>query len=137
MSVKIGKLKIDTNSKHPSEETLKIKRSKGSATGIFHIIIYRDIDTRQIVMYIPSFDISGYGATREKASEMLKFSLDDYFHMLLSMSEISMLDTLRKLGWGKRKFSTKEFSKAYIDGDGNLQNFNAVGGEVEEATLVC
>ena len=128
-------LKIDASSKPPVKETLRIRRSKKSASASLHIIIYRDKDTRQMVMYIPSFDVSGYGATREKAKEMLKFSLDDYFRILLNMPANSMMDVLGKLGWEKRKFSEKEFSKAYIDADGKLQNLNAVADEVEEATL--
>jgi hypothetical protein len=38
---------------------------------------YIDKDTRQYVIYIPSLEISGYGATEAKAMEMVEFSLKD------------------------------------------------------------
>ena len=48
---------------------------------------YIDKETRQYVIYIPSLEISGYGATEGKAMEMVEFSLKDYAEYLLGFSE--------------------------------------------------
>lgn len=127
-------LKIEKSRSRTSEETLRILRSKGRAHGKVNIISYRDKDTRQIIMYIPSFDITGYGNTPEKAQEMVKFSFNEYLDMLLHLQSGHMEKVLKKLGWQK-KVDTIEFSKAYIDSEGKLKNLNAVADEIEESVL--
>ena len=66
-----------------------------SSTEQFHInlrkqyIRYRlsamkfiDKDTKQHVIYIPSLNISSYGETNDKAEEMMRFCLEEYFSFL-------------------------------------------------------
>lgn len=96
---------------------------------------YRDKDTRQLVLYIPSLDISSYGATKEKVQEMLEFSLNDYCKYLCSLPSKKIDAELTSLGWKHHRLRNKEYSKVYVDGDGELRNFNAVADKVERLTL--
>ncbi len=98
---------------------------------------YRDKDTRQIVFYIPSLELTSYGATEEKATEMIKFSIDDYFTFLLTLPTKKLQKELSSLNWNQSILKNKEYSKAYVDVSGQLKNFNAVGDKVERLTLVA
>lgn len=133
----MGTIKISPVGKAaPKENSLHINKNSGRIKAVLNTVKYRDKDTRQIVIYIPALEISGYGATEEKALEMVKFSMDEYFTSLVRSSAKEMERELAKYGWQhKNKFSNKEYSKAYIDADGKLQNFNAVGDEVEIGVL--
>ncbi len=129
---------FETFSKKKGEiktELLRINHSKKSIEGQFKVLTFRDKDTRQIVCYIPSLEISGYGATDKKAKEMLKFSLDACFKHFVDLSQKKLEIEIRSLGWLKKPLRNKEYSKSFVDIDGNLQSFNAVDDKVEEAIL--
>ncbi|MEO5997649.1 MAG: hypothetical protein ABIN89_12995 [Chitinophagaceae bacterium] len=69
-----------------SLDTLRIDSKKGKVEGQFDTIKYVDKETMQIVVYIPSVEVSGYGETYEKAAEMLKFNLNEFFEYLTNLS---------------------------------------------------
>ena len=96
---------------------------------------FRDKDTRQIVLYIPSLQLTGYGSTESKAQEMINFSLNDYFYYLKDLSPKQRETELFDLGWKKNKLKNKEFSQAYVDFSGQLKNFNAVADQIERLTV--
>lgn len=121
----------------PQKEFLRIHKSAGRITGHIHVFRYRDKDTRQIVLYSPSLDISGYGATEKKAKEMIDFSLGEYFEYIASLSTKNLHIELSNLGWKHDKLQKKVFSKAYVDRTGELKNLNAVGDKVDLLTLVA
>ena len=100
-----------------------------------NMLRFRDKDTRQIIFYIPSIDISGYGENEDKAMELLNFSVNEYFSYLRGLSQKMLDKELLSFGWEKTKDKKKEFSKSFVDGDGNLRSFNAVAGEVERLTV--
>ncbi|MBK7306852.1 MAG: hypothetical protein IPI88_07260 [Chitinophagaceae bacterium] len=83
---------------------------------------------------MPSLDITGYGETRERAIEMLKFSILDYFESLIKLPSKQIEAELHKFGWKQNKLRHKQYSKAYVDINGELQNFNAVDNKVERLT---
>ena len=116
---------------------LKINRNKGSITGGLLVYKYIDKDTMQHVCYAPSLEVSGYGKTKKKALEMLKFSVDQLFDWLMDLPESSMYAELRSLGWRKDRFFNKEFSAAHVDENGVLKGFNAVTGSIERSGLVA
>ena len=116
-------------------DSLRINRNKGMIKFQAKLFRFRDKDTRQIVYYMPSLEVSGYGSTPEKAKEMLDFSLDKLFDHLIQLSQHQLEDELRQLGWSQVEYKKKEFSKSFIDGDGKLKEFNAVADEVEQLTL--
>jgi hypothetical protein len=129
MPVKSGK------AKKQEPEILHINTTSGRITAKLRKIQYRDKDTRQIVIYLPSVEITGYGTTEKKALEMINFLVDDFFEFLLNMKAVEVNQELIKLGWIKNKVRTKDFSKAYVDIEGKLQEFNAVADLVEEGVL--
>ncbi len=90
-----------------------------------------------MVIYVPSLELTGYGESEEKAEEMLRFSLNEYFEYLLKLSPDKMNRELSVLGWKHSKVKNKEFSKAYVDMKGDLKNFNAVGDKVEVGVLTA
>lgn len=114
---------------------LRLNANKKQITGGFNIIKFQDKDTLQWVYYIPSLDISSYGEELKKARTMLKQSIDEYFHFLMSKTNSERDFELNSLGWKKDKLHNKLYSKAYIDIDGNLKNFNAVNDKIERLTL--
>lgn len=123
------------NIKEDEAESLRVNYSQRRIRSNVRVLQYRDKDTRQIVIYIPSFDLTGYGATREKAEEMIKFSIDNFFQYLISLPVRRMQGILHGLGWKHNPLKNKEYSKAYIDKDGNL-NLNAANDDVEEKMLM-
>lgn len=100
-----------------------------------NVLKFTDADTGQRVWYVPSLDISGYGENDGKAVEMAKFSIKEYFSYLNSLSAENKEAELLSMGWQLDKLKTKEFSKAFVDGENELLKFNAVQGEVEHLTL--
>lgn len=129
--------KISFTTKPVDRDTLRVNMNKGKINFLGTVLKYRDKDTRQIVIFIPSLDITGYGATEKKAKEMISFLLNDYFAWLVKLSHNKIEAELRKLGWKHAEFSRKEYSQSFVDGDGRLQDFNAVADEVERLTLVA
>jgi len=122
----------------PSESDslhIKTKGRKGIISGNVTVISFRDKDTRQMVIYVPALDLSGYGETEEKAEEMVKFSIQDYFDYLMKFPANKVKSELAKYGWKKNPIKSTEFSHAYVDICGNLKNFNAVGDKVEVSVL--
>lgn len=124
-----------TSSLESSEEFLKINKNHGAIHGQVQKIFYRDKDTRQFVIYIPSLGITGYGGTIKKADEMVKFSINDFFGYLLNLSIKNMEEELQELGWKKNQIHHKEYSKTVVSIDGELKNFNAVGDNVKVEAL--
>ena len=118
------------------EETLKIEYKRLAKASLY---AYRfvDKDSHQIVFHIPSIDVSGYGETFEKAKEMLRFAVNDFFEFVVNLKPSEVKIELAKYGWKQRIFQHKQFSKAYINGDGELENLNAEEGTVERFALVA
>jgi hypothetical protein len=83
---------------------------------------------------MPALDISGYGETIDKAEKILIYNVQQYFTYLLNLPADQVQIELSKIGWKKGIFN-KEYSKAYIDINGELQNFNAENDKVERVAL--
>ena len=130
----MGALKIVPTNDSDRNEFLRINRGgrkMHKITGQIQRVIYRDKDTRQIVVYFPSLELTGYGINEEKAMEMIKFSMNQLFMFFLSLSQKKLDEELSKFGWKHINLKNKEYSKAYIDISGKLKNFNAVADEVK------
>lgn len=83
---------------------------------------------------MPALDISGYGETLEKAEEILKYTLQEFFIHLLKLTPSKLQIELAKLGW-RRGIFNKEYSKTYVDINGELKNLNAENDQVERIAL--
>ena len=130
-------LHLSVSQKSLQKETLRISIS-GRRKEIklrSRLFRYRDKDTRQMVVYIPALEITGYGSNEKKAMEMLNFSVKEYFAFLSSLAPKKIETELLKLGWKHTPYRNKEYSKTFVDVAGNLQNFNAVANQVEQLTV--
>ena len=107
---------------------------KGIKAGLC-IYSFIDKDTKQHISYIPAVEISGYGETYEKSIETLNFSLNQYLQYLGKLTQKNRDKELQELGWKRDWLKNRDFSKAYIDITGQLQNFNADEGSVQRQTL--
>jgi hypothetical protein len=116
------------------QDTILISSNKINAR--LNALRFKDAETNQVVYYLPSLDISGYGEDADKAMELAKFSVQEYFGYLLRLSQKKREEELRELGWKHNKLRHKEYSKAFVDDQGELQNF-AIEGKVERLTLVA
>lgn len=117
-----------------STDSLHIKR--GHINASVTALQFKDADTHQFVIFVPSLNISGYGETHEKAQEIVKFNMDEFFKYIVLLSQKKRDSELAALGWKQNKLKAKEFSNAYVDGDGELKEFNALDGKIERLTLV-
>ena len=121
-------------SKSGDTDLIRINRRTGHIQSKLQMLKFVDKDTKQHICFIPAFQISGYGKTKAKALEMLKFSMDEYFTNLIHMTDKQMKQEMIQLGWHSDKFFKKEYSRAYVDQDGVLQDFNP-DGVIEKETL--
>lgn len=117
-------------------ESLRIDLRHGKLTANLKAFKYIDKDTQQVVISLPSLEITGYGETEAKAIDMLRFSLGDFSVYILSMPKDQIQIELAGLGWKKGIFN-KEYSKCFVDENGELQNLNAVEDKIERLTLTA
>lgn len=117
-----------------NEEFLHISPKKIKASLTIHKFV--DNETKQFICFLPALDITSYGETEEKAQDMLKSCIDDVFEHLTSLSPKALKIELSKMGWKQRIFK-KEFSKAYVDINGDLKNFNTSHSKVERLLLTA
>lgn len=123
--------------REPSKaEHLHISLHKRHVHGTITAFKFLDKDTKQTVIYIPSLELSGYGDTIDKAREMVQFAIKDTFDFMLEMHADDLRSYLSGFGWKKTMFN-KEFSKAFVDGDGVLRNFNADEKTIERLELTA
>jgi len=116
---------------------LSINLRKGHINAVVGGIDFIDKDTLQHVSYIPSFEISGYGETPEKAQEMLKAALHDLFEYLTDLKQEKLNAELKRYGWMKNKYFNKQYSNSFVDENGALRNFNVKENSVSRITLTA
>lgn len=124
------------NTKKIDHDSLRIDLNKGRIGGNLSGFKFTEKDTKQSVIYIPSLELSGYGDNFDKANEMLRFSMQEFFDFLFNLPSNKIQIELSKLGWKKGIFN-KEFSRAYIDVTGEIKNLNAEDNKVERITLTA
>lgn len=117
------------------KDTITVNKTTKRVHAYLSILRFKDKDTHQDVCYCASLDLSGYGDTEEKASEMLKFSINDYFQSFGLLSSKQIDAELAKIGWKQHKLWRKQYSKAYVDINGDLKNFNAIDDKVERVSM--
>ena len=104
-------------------------------TCIANTISFLDKDTNMYVSLVPALDISGYGDNIDEAMELVNFSVDEFFNHLTKMPIENISIELSKLGWKKNVFKNKEFSRAFVDIEGELQGFNIDHSTIQRKTL--
>lgn len=95
-----------------------------------HLQFFKGKSQGSFVLFAPSVQLSGYGKNEKEALESFQLSLELFSEEVLHLKADKRKIELQKLGWKQEKLKTKNFSKAYIDANGVLQNFDA-GSKVE------
>jgi hypothetical protein len=114
-------------------ETLRITKKNISA----HLMAVSGREFDSYVIFAPTFNLSGYGATKKEAEEMIMESFKDFVSHLLSLSPSKREAYLIESGFSKEKLKSKNFSKAYIDEKGELQNLSLEDKTYELTNLVA
>lgn len=70
----------------------------------------------------PSINVSGYGKNIEEAKTSFNENIDTFCEDLNSLPIVQKRIILKEMGWEQRKYLKKQFSKAFVDEDGILQN---------------
>jgi len=130
----MSKMRLHFSDQPRSHDFIRIHYTKRKIEAGLTIFRYTDKDTRQIVLYVPGLELTAYGETNEKAEEMMRFSLEDAATHLLKLSSKNLATELRELGWKQDTFRNKEYSKSFVDANGELKNF-AVDNKVEKLAL--
>src|ERR1700760_552655 len=89
------------------EDTMRVNLNKGEIKFEARLLKYRDKDTRQMIYFIPALQMTAYGATEEKAKEMLDFQVDEYFGYLLNLNIRKLEFELSKLGFKNVPYAHK------------------------------
>lgn len=120
------------------KETIRISRNRlfSRVSVTLTCFRFKDKETKQYVFYAPSLELSGYGRSPEKAKEMFDFQLKEVLTQLSKMKQDHAKAYLRSYGWAQEKYANKNFSHAYVDKNGVLQNFNLDPDEVTEEKIV-
>ena len=74
--------------------------------------------------FCPALNISGYGKTDAEAESFIKVEMLTFCEDIMGMPSNERDNYLMSLGFKKERFHNKNFSKAYIDADGRLQDFD-------------
>ena len=116
---------------HSDNQTLSINRKKKQVNISIQALQYTDKDTRNIIIYSPAIDVTGYGDTVREAQLMFDFSAKEFCRYLINLPEAEATRELMKYGWDQNKMFHKRYSASYVDIDGNLGNFNALDNKIE------
>jgi hypothetical protein len=132
----VASINVERAHKSLGGETLHINLADGKISGDFAGLKFTDKDTKQIVIYLPSLEVSGYGDTVEEANEMVRFSIQDFLDYLISLPSADIQKQLSKLGWRRGIFNT-EYSRVNDDPKGYLSNYNIDDNSIENITLTA
>jgi hypothetical protein len=112
--------KMTTLSKQVKREKLTLKSHgiKG------HFNLFTGKSGEYWVSIFPALNTSGYGKTEEEAQSDLKYNLNLFCKDLFSLKPEQRIAELKKMGWHNDKLFRKQFSSAFVDENGVLQNFD-------------
>ena len=101
-------------------DTEQLRITKNSISVRVNIISGKDGE--YWVCISPSLNVSGYGKNIKEARSSFDENMEVFSDDLLGLSPIEKRKVLRELGWRQKRYLKKQFSKAFVDEDGILQN---------------
>lgn len=101
-------------------DTEQLRITKKSLSVRVNVISGKDGDFW--VCISPSLNVSGYGKTIEEARKSFSENMEVFSDDILDTLPSERNKILRQLGWKQKKYFKRQFSKAYVDEDGILQN---------------
>lgn len=113
-------------------ETIRIKGKKIN----LNVVATSGKDGEHFVMISPTIMVSGYGNTIEEANESFEHNMVVFCKDILALNQINRDIYLKNLGFERKKFQTKNFSKLYVDENGALQGLEQISNiGLVEATV--
>lgn len=113
-------------------ETIRIKDNKIN----LNVVATSGKDGDYFVMISPTIMVSGYGETIEEAQQSFEHNMAVFCKDVLNLNQIERNLYLKKLGFEREKFKTKNFSKLYVDENGALQGLEQISNiGLVEATV--
>ena len=86
---------------------------------------FTGISGKHWISIIPSLNVSGYGDSEVDAIKDLEYNLKVLCNDLFELTQERRDAELMKMGWSRNKFFKKQYSSAYVDENGVLQNFDS------------
>lgn len=114
---------ISENFPYASEQ-LRVSSSGNEVKARLNVIVGREGEF--VVILSPSVNVSGYGKTEKEAREDFKYNMSIFCEDLYEMSVKNRKAHLKELGWIEDKFAKKNFSKAFINNNGQLEGLENV-----------
>ena len=74
------------------------------------------------ICYSSALNVSGYGETKKEAEESFLHNFELFAESLLKLKGEQQRKELRNLGWERQKYARKQFSKTYVDENGEIKN---------------
>jgi hypothetical protein len=100
---------------------------------VVKIVMISGKEGNHYVTLAPSINVSGYGRNIKDADESFDENMDLFLEDLMKLSKEQRELEILKLGFKKERFKNKNFSKAYVDENGVLNNFEK--GTLKKAVL--
>ncbi len=116
--------------KSKQKDTIRIKGGNLD----FSLSVFNGKQGDHFLCYCPTLNISGYGSTEKEAEDFIKVEMKVFCEDIMAMPTDERESYLLSLGFKKERFRKKNFSKAYIDENGRLQDFDE-GTTVERKIL--
>lgn len=113
-------------------ENLRISNSELNLT----IRVFDGKDGDFFILFSPSLNISGYGLSKKDAEESFKTSIEAFALDIKELSTKKREAALTKLGWHKEKLKQKNYSHAFIDKEGILQNLGLELEQLKESEMM-
>ena len=101
-------------------DTEQLRITKNSISVRINVISGKDGE--YWICISPSIDVSGYGKSIEEAKTSFDENMDVFFDDLIVLPSVEKKTVLREMGWRQKRYLKKQFSKAFVDEDGILQN---------------
>lgn len=101
-------------------DTEQLKVTKHSIKARINILTGKEGEF--YVAYSPSLNVSGYGETEKDATDSFLHNFEVFAQSLLDLKVDKQKTELQTLGWKRKKYATKQYSKAYVDENGELRN---------------
>ena len=73
----------------------------------------------------PSLNVSGYGKTKGEAQESFHYHMQLFWEELKALKMNTRHLMLKDLGWNNKFYAKKQYSKAFVDENGVLQDLKS------------
>ena len=100
--------------------TEQLKVSKHSVSARVNVLTGQENDIW--VCYSSSLNTSGYGDSKKKAQASFIHNVEIFCEHILKLKVDQQKKILKDLGWERKPYAKKQFSKVYVDENGELQN---------------